>query len=67
MEIVYAAPGKLLRMTGALGPFQPLAAIGSMSIQLSPAAPGGTDLQVTYTVAGRNPVVSTSARRSPIQ
>ncbi|HUK89836.1 MAG TPA: SRPBCC domain-containing protein [Blastocatellia bacterium] len=52
MEVVYAAPGKLLRMTGALGPFQPLAATGSMSIQLSPAAPGGTDLQVTYTVAG---------------
>jgi hypothetical protein len=64
MEVVYAAPGKLLRMTGALGPFQPLAATGSMSIQLSRAGPAGTDLQVTYSVAGYEP--SGLDKRAPL-
>jgi uncharacterized protein YndB with AHSA1/START domain len=51
MEVVYFAPGKTLRLSGALGPLQAIAAIGSMTIELS-AAEGGTKLEVTYAVAG---------------
>jgi len=49
LEVVYAAPGKLLVLSGALGPLQFIAATGSMKIQLSPAE-RGTKLEVTYTV-----------------
>jgi len=51
MEVVYFAPGKTLRLSGALGPLQSMAVAGSMTIELS-AAEGGTKLEVTYAVAG---------------
>jgi len=54
MEVVYVAPGKTLRLSGALGPLQAIAASGSMMIELS-AAEGGTKLEVTYAVAGYLP------------
>jgi uncharacterized protein YndB with AHSA1/START domain len=54
MEVVYFAPGKTLRLSGALGPLQSIAAAGGMTIQLS-AADGGTKLEVTYAVAGYVP------------
>ena len=54
MEVVYAAPGKALTMTGAMGPLQGIAAAGNMSIALAPAN-GGTSLTVTYSVVGFQP------------
>lgn len=54
MEVVYFAPGKTLRLSGALGPMQALAAAGSMTIQLS-AAESGTKLEVTYAAVGYLP------------
>ena len=54
LEVVYAAPGKTLVLSGALGPMQSIAATGSMKIQLTPAG-GGTKLEVTYAVAGYLP------------
>lgn len=54
MEVVYLAPGKTLRLSGALGPLQSIAAAGSMTIELS-AAEGGTRLEVTYAVTGYLP------------
>ena len=54
MEVVYFAPGKTLRLSGALGPLQSIAAAGSMTIELS-AAEGGTKLEVTYAVTGYLP------------
>ena len=54
MEIVFLAPGKRLLMTGGLGPLQPLAVTGTMTVQFSPAA-GGTRLEVTYAVGGYLP------------
>ncbi len=51
MEIVHLNPGKAIVMSGGLGPLQSLAVTGSMTVQLSPA-PGGTKLDVTYSVAG---------------
>ena len=54
MEVIYVDPGRLLRMTGALGPLQAMAATGTMSVELS-AASGGTKLIVTYAVSGYFP------------
>jgi hypothetical protein len=54
MNVLMFAPGKALVMSGALGPLQSLAAVGTMRIQLA-AAEGGTKLEVTYSVAGYVP------------
>ena len=54
LEVVYAAPGKMLVFNGGMGPFQTMAATGAMRIQLAPAA-GGTRLEMTYAVAGYSP------------
>ncbi len=53
LEVLFVAPGKVLRMGGGLGPLQGIAASGSMTIKLSPAD-GGTKL-ATYAVAGYLP------------
>jgi len=55
MEVVFLAPGKMVGMSGALGPLQSLAAAGSMRIQLSATDGGGTKLEVVYAVAGYLP------------
>ena len=54
MEVLYLVPGKTIVFSGALGPMQPLAAAGTMSIKLT-AEEGGTRFEVTYTVAGYLP------------
>ena len=54
LEVVFAAPGKSLVMTGGLGPMQSIAATGSMNIQLS-AAEGATKLVMVYAVVGYLP------------
>jgi uncharacterized protein YndB with AHSA1/START domain len=51
MTVVYASPGKLLRLTGAIGPLQEAAVAGTMTWTLS-AAGGGTAVEMTYTVGG---------------
>ncbi|MFZ6657399.1 hypothetical protein [Undibacterium sp. TJN19] len=60
LTVVYVAPGKSLRMTGALGPMQGSGLAGSMSWDLSPQkAPNmgetgntGSKLVLTYSVGG---------------
>jgi hypothetical protein len=54
MQVVYAAPGKALVMSGGLGPLLSLPATGTMAIGIS-ATPEGTKLVVTYGVAGYLP------------
>ncbi len=54
MEVVFLAPGKVLGLTGALGPLQSIAAAGNMRVGLSPAE-GGTKLDLTYAVTGYLP------------
>ena len=54
MQVVMAMPGKMLVMTGGLGPLQTMAATGSMKFGLAPAN-GGTQLQITYSVTGYLP------------
>lgn len=51
MSVVYASPGKLLRLNGAIGPLQEAALAGTMTWSLSQAG-GGTTVELTYTVGG---------------
>jgi uncharacterized protein YndB with AHSA1/START domain len=51
--VVYAAPGKALRLRGALGPFQGLGVDGALTFSLQPGG-DGTDLTVTYAIGGYN-------------
>ena len=51
MSVVYAAPGKLLRLTGAIGPLQEAALAGTMTWNL-PQAGDGTRVELIYTVGG---------------
>jgi uncharacterized protein YndB with AHSA1/START domain len=58
MEVVNFSPGKVLVMTGGLGPLQSLATTGAMTVRLAPAETGTegagnqTTLDVTYAVVG---------------
>jgi uncharacterized protein YndB with AHSA1/START domain len=54
MEVVFASPGKTLRMTGGLGPLQAMAVTGSLTIQLT-AVDKTTKVEMTYTVGGYRP------------
>jgi uncharacterized protein YndB with AHSA1/START domain len=54
MQVIYLAPGKTLRLAGALGPLQAIGANGTLSFSLSPTA-SGTKLDVSYVVSGYFP------------
>lgn len=51
LEVIYVQPGKLLRMTGGLGPLQSLAVAGVATFTIAPEA-DGTRLELTYSVGG---------------
>lgn len=51
MSVVYASPGKTLRLTGAIGPLQEAAAVGTMTWNLSETG-DGTTVELTYTIGG---------------
>ena len=53
LMVVYVDPGKVLRLRGALGPFQGLGVTGALTWKLKPAA-DGTDVSVTYALGGYN-------------
>ena len=50
-RVVMAVPGKLLRIRGALGPFQEMAVTGVLTVRLEPIA-AGTEAVVTYRLSG---------------
>ena len=54
MQVVYAEPGRMLRLSGGLGPLQGLGVSGSMDFALEPVA-DGTLLKYRYTVSGDTP------------
>jgi hypothetical protein len=54
LEVVFAEPGKTLRMIGGLGPLQSMAVTGSMTWSLS-KTDNGTNVQVTYSIGGYRP------------
>jgi hypothetical protein len=51
MRVVYADPGKALRMVGSLGPLQSEALTGTMTITLKPGG-AGTQIVLEYVVGG---------------
>ena len=51
MRILYADPGKALRLSGALGPLQSEALTGTMTMLFKPV-PGGTAISFDYIVGG---------------
>jgi carbon monoxide dehydrogenase subunit G len=51
-HIVYVAPGRMIRMTGALGPLQAEAVAGTLSFKLDKQGAGATKLTLTYVVGG---------------
>lgn len=54
LDVIYAQPGKVLRMRGALGPLQSMAVTGSMTWSLA-KTDSGTSVEVIYTVCGYRP------------
>jgi hypothetical protein len=51
MTVIYAAPGKLLRMSGALGPMQGFGIAGVLTFELKPRE-AGTEIAMTYSAGG---------------
>ena len=51
MRVVYAEPGRLLRMAGSLGPLQSEALTGTLTISLE-AIDGATRIEWTYVLGG---------------
>ena len=54
MRVIFAAPGKVLRLHGALGPLQSMAVDGIMDFTITKAA-GKTHVDVRYQVGGYAP------------
>jgi len=54
MEVIYLQPGKMLRLSGAIGPLQTMALSAIATFSLSPEGEG-TRLELTYRVGGYNP------------
>lgn len=51
LRVVHVAPGKLLRMSGALGPLQASGLAGNLTWRLTSAS-GGTVVELSYSVGG---------------
>jgi hypothetical protein len=51
MVVVWADPGKALRLHGTLGPLQGLGAAGALTFTIKPAEVG-SDIEMRYTVGG---------------
>lgn len=53
MRVIFAQPGKVLRMQGALGPLQSEAVIGTLTVAIDPNKNGvGTKVSFSYVVGG---------------
>jgi len=52
LRVVHAAPGRLLRLDGRLGPLQALPLTGVMSFELAAGESGSTTVTLRYVVAG---------------
>jgi uncharacterized protein YndB with AHSA1/START domain len=54
LDVVFVKPGEELRLTGGLGPLQPIGASGTMVVQFKQAETG-TTIDLTYAVHGYLP------------
>ena len=52
MRVTFVDPGRMLRMTGGLGPLQGMGLHGALEFVLAPAPVGGTSITMTYRVGG---------------
>ena len=53
MRVIFAQPGKVLRMQGALGPLQSEAVIGTLTVAIAPIKEStGTTVSFSYVVGG---------------
>jgi hypothetical protein len=53
MRVIFADPGKVLRMQGALGPLQAEAVLGTLTVAIVPAKSGsGSTVSFSYVVGG---------------
>lgn len=52
MRVVYAEPGKVLRLSGGLGPLQSEAVNGTLTVTLKPGEGGATHVTWEYVVGG---------------
>lgn len=55
MRVVFADPGRLLRMQGGLGPLQGMGLNGVLEWRLAPAEDGGTRITLFYRAGGYLP------------
>jgi hypothetical protein len=62
-RVIFAQPGKMLRLEGALGPLQDMAVTGILTFALAPDGPG-TRITMTYRVAGT--LTLDSAKLAPL-
>jgi hypothetical protein len=62
-RVIWAQPGKMLRIEGALGPLQDMAVAGVLSFKLEPDG-SGTRLTMTYRAAGN--FTMDSAKLAPL-
>jgi uncharacterized protein YndB with AHSA1/START domain len=53
--VTFVDPGKLLRMTGGLGPLQGMGLHGALEFRFAPAEGGGTTITLFYRVGGYTP------------
>ena len=51
-RIVYIQPPQMIRLTGALGPLQAEAVVGTLTFKLAPEGANATKLTLTYVVSG---------------
>jgi len=51
LRVVFVSPGKMLRLRGAMGPFQAVAVDGVMTFTVKSVA-DGTDISLTYAMGG---------------
>ncbi len=54
LDIVFQDPGKVLRMTGGLGPLQGMGLSGALTFTMTPQS-GQTQIELTYNVSGYAP------------
>ena len=55
LQVTFVDPGKLLRMTGGLGPLQGMGLHGVLEFRLAPGANGGTAITLFYRAGGYTP------------
>jgi hypothetical protein len=55
LQVAFVDPGKLLRLTGGLGPLQGMGLHGVLEFRLAPGANGGTAITLYYRAGGYTP------------